>query len=238
MKVRCLIVEDEPLAADVIQQHLARVDMFELVHICQNAFDAFNYLRKYKIDLLFLDIHMPEMKGTELLKGLNNPPKVIITTAYREYALEGYELNVLDYLLKPISFDRFMQAVNKYFDSCSINNDLTYHENNSNHAYIYVREKNQVHKVTTENISYIESIGDYIKIHNHRNSITIRSTISSLEEMLPASDFLRIHRSFIININQISRFTAHSVFINDQEFPVGPSYRKSVFKVLHYPGFK
>ena len=238
MKVRCLIVEDEPLAADVIQQHLARVDMFELVHICQNAFDAFNYLRKYKIDLVFLDIHMPEMKGTELLKGLNNPPKVIITTAYREYALEGYELNVLDYLLKPISFDRFMQAVNKYFDSCSINNDLTYHENNSNHAYIYVREKNQVHKVTTEYISYIESIGDYIKIHNHQNSITIRSTISSLEQMLPASDFLRIHRSFIININQISRFTAHSVFINDQEFPVGPSYRKSVFKVLHYPGFK
>lgn len=238
MKSKCLIVDDEPLAIEVIEAHINKIDCLELAGTCKNAFEAFNFLREKKVDLLFLDIHMPEMKGTEMLKGLKNPPKVIFTTAYREYALEGYELNVLDYLLKPVSFERFMQAIDKYLETAVPGSDITFHtEEKRNESYIYVREKNQVHKLQACNIDYIESYGDYVNIYNASRKLTVRSTIAMLEDMLPKTDFLRIHRSFIISIAKITRFTANSVFINEKELPIGPSYRKEVFKELNYPGF-
>ncbi len=238
MKTRCLIVDDEPLAVEVIEFHLNKIEQLELVGTCKNAFEVYNFLRKNKVDLIFLDIHMPEMKGTDLIKNLQNPPKVILTTAYREYALEGYELNVLDYLLKPISFDRFMQAVNKYFDSAMASSDISFHANsNSDESFIYVREKNQVHKILSNNIHFIESISDYVKIHSINQKITIRYTITSIEKMLTGQEFMRIHRSYIVNSKYITKFTAHSVFIDEKEFPIGPSYKKEVFKKLNYGKF-
>lgn len=238
MKTKCLIVDDEPLAIEVIEEHINKIDCLELAGTCNNAFEAFNFLRKNKVDLLFLDIHMPEMKGTDMLKGLKNPPKVIFTTAYREYALEGYELNVLDYLLKPVSFERFIQAIDKYLELSPADSDITFHsEEKRESSYIYVREKNQVHKIQTDAIDYIESYGDYVIIHNNNRKLTVRSTITTLEGMLPKADFIRIHRSYIIGITKITRFTAHSLFVNEHELPIGPSYRKEVFKELNYPGF-
>jgi len=237
VKTKCIIVDDEPLAVEVIETHLAKIEQLELIGTCKNAFEAYNVLREKKVDLMFLDIHMPEMKGTDLIKNLKNPPKVIFTTAYREYALESYELNVLDYLLKPISFDRFMQAVNKYFDSASASSDISFHAKNSEESFIYVREKNQVHKILANNIHYIESISDYVKIHSTNQKVTIRYTISSIEKMLSSNEFLRIHRSYIINSKYITKFTAHSIFIEDKEFPIGPSYKKEVFKSLNYGKF-
>lgn len=238
MKVKCLIVDDEPLAVEVIQNHISKIEQLEVVGTCKNAFEVYNFLNENKVDLLFLDIHMPEMKGTELIKNLKNPPKIILTTAYREYALESYELNVLDYLLKPISFDRFMQAINKYFESANDSSDISFHSTNNNEdSFIYVREKNQVHKILTNNIHFIESISDYVKIHSCNQKITIRYTITSIEKMLSDADFIRIHRSYIINNKYITRFTSHSIFIEDKEFPIGPSYKKEVFKSLNYTKF-
>jgi two-component system LytT family response regulator len=237
MKIKCLIVDDEPLAVEVIENHLNKIEQLELVGTCKNAFEVYNFLREIKVDLMFLDIHMPEMKGTELIKNLNNPPKVILTTAYREYALEGYELNVLDYLLKPISFDRFMQAINKYFDSATASSDISFHAGNSEESFIYVREKNQVHKILTNNIHFIESISDYVKIHSINQKITIRYTITSIEKMLSDAEFIRIHRSYIVNKKYITKFTAHSIYIDEKEFPIGPSYKKEVFKALNYGKF-
>ena len=237
MKTKCLIVDDEPLAVEVIENHLNKIEQLELVGTCKNAFEVYNFLQENKVDLMFLDIHMPEMKGTDLIKNLKNPPKVILTTAYREYALESYELNVLDYLLKPISFERFIQAINKYYDSATASTDISFHEKSNEDSFIYVREKNQVHKILSNNILYIESISDYVKIHSSNQKVTIRYTISSIEKMLSSNEFLRIHRSYIVNSNYITKFTAHSIYIEEKEFPIGPSYKKDVFRALNYGKF-
>lgn len=239
MKTKCLIVDDEPLAIEVIESHLSKFEQFELVGTCKNAFEAINVLQAQKVDLLFCDINMPEMKGTDLIKNLKDPPKIILTTAYREYALESYELNVLDYLLKPISFERFMQAINKFNESALVRSaDISYHNSSDKkESFIYVREKHQVHKILSQNILSIESLGDYIKIITPNQKHSIRSTISSLEKMLSENEFLRIHRSFILNTKYITRFTANTIFIDDKEFPIGPSYKKEVFKVLNYGKF-
>lgn len=238
MKIRCLIVDDEPLAVEVIKNHLSKIDQLELVGTCKNAFEVYNYLHKKNVDLMFLDIHMPELKGTDLLKGIQNPPKVIFTTAYREYAIEGFELNALDYLLKPISFERFMQAINKYFEQNNDKQDVTFHQSKrSEDSYIYVREKNMVHKIQTCDILYIESLSDYVIIYYLNKKITVRNTMTAIEQMLPSQDFARIHRSYIINIHHICKFTSSSITINEKELPIGPSYSKEVFKTLNYNNF-
>ncbi len=240
MSTRCLIVDDEPLATEIIQAHLSKFKDFEIAGICHDAFEAMNFLQNNKVDLMFLDINMPEMKGTDFLRNFPHPPKVIFTTAYREYALESYELNVIDYLLKPISFERFMQAMNKYIEQKfdTISNDISYHKaDDKEDEYIYVREKNQVHKLLTCNITYIESLSDYVKIYSEDTNITIRHTISALEKLLPVSSFIRIHRSFIINLKHISSFTTNSIFICGKELPIGPVYRNEVFKTLKYEKF-
>lgn len=239
MNTKCLIVDDEPLAAEVIKNHIAKFKNLELAGVCRDAFEALNFLNNHKVDLMILDINMPEMKGTDLIKNLANPPKVILTTAYREYALEGYELNVVDYLLKPVPFERFMKSIDKFQALIRPQqNDITYHSNKkTEEGYIYVQEKNMVHKILTKNILCVESLGDYVKILNTGKNITIRYTIRAFEKLLPESNFIRIHRSFIVNIDHIVSFTTHSVFIGDKELPIGPVYRGNVFKVLKYDRF-
>ncbi len=238
MKTRCLIIDDEPLAVDVIKDHISKIEQLELVGTCKNAFEVYNYLHKKNVDLMFLDIHMPELKGTDLLKGLQNPPKVIFTTAYREYALDGFELNAVDYLLKPISFERFLQSINKYFEISPDNQDVTFHQtSHPEDSFIYVREKNMVHKILTRDVLYIESLSDYVIIYYQNKKITVRNTMTAIEEMLSKNDFVRIHRSYIINIQHISKFTAHLITINEKELPIGPSFSKEVFKTLNYNNF-
>lgn len=237
VKVKCLIVDDEPLAIEVLKSHLSKLDSFEIAGIASDAFEAFDFLNKHKTHLMFLDIHLPEMKGTELIKSLKNPPVVVLTTAYRKYALEGYDLNVLDYLLKPISFERFMQAIEKFFALFNHNDEVFLHKNGTSEEYLYLREKNLIHKILLTEIVYVESMGDNMIIHTEGRVISSRCTISSVEKLLPENGFLRIHRSYIISLKRITSFSPVSVFIGKKEFPIGPSYKKSAFKKLNYKGF-
>jgi DNA-binding LytR/AlgR family response regulator len=237
MKTRCLIVDDEPLAIEVLESHIGKMESFEVTATCQNALQAFDILSKRNIDLMFLDIQMPGMKGTDFLKHLKNPPKVIFTTAYREYALESYELDVVDYILKPISFERFFKAVNKYL--MLGNNNVIFHregEGAMDNGFVYVKANKKVHKIMLRDILYIESIKDYISVHTaNTRTITAKHTITSFEEKLPEQEFLRIHRSFIVAVKQITGFTATTIDIGNKELPIGRNHKPQVFKALKSP---
>lgn len=235
-KAKCLIVDDEPLAIEVLKTHISKIDSIEIIGTASDAIEAFDFLNKKKVDLMFLDIHMPEMKGTELIKSLKNPPAVIFTTAYREYALEGYDLNVLDYLLKPISFSRFMQAVEKFFSTFNKSDEVFLHEKGTSDEFLYLREKNIIHKIPVNEIIYAESMGDNLTIHTTNRSVTSRATISSIQKLLDESGFMRIHRSFLVSIKRITSFSPVSIYIEKQEFPIGTSYRDDVMEKLDYKG--
>lgn len=235
--VECLIVDDEPLAVEVLKSHISKLDSLEITGVANDAFEAFDFLNKQKVDLMFLDIHMPAMKGTDLLKTLKNPPSVVLTTAYREYALEGFDLNVLDYLLKPISFERFLQAVEKFNTNINKEAEITLHNRGTSEEFLYLREKNLIHKIPLKKIVYAESMGDYATIHTIDSKITNRCTISSLEKVLSENGFLRIHRSYIVSLFRITSFSPTSVYIEKNEFPIGTSYKKAVFDHLDFNGF-
>jgi DNA-binding LytR/AlgR family response regulator len=236
-KAKCLIVDDEPLAIEVLKSHIDKIDSVEIAGTACDAFDAFDFLNKNKVDLMFLDIHMPEMKGTELIKAIKNPPHVILTTAHRQYALEGYDLNVIDYLLKPISFERFMQAIEKFHALYASGSEVSVHKKGTGDEFLYLREKNIIHKIPISGIVYIESMGDNLRLFTEDREINIRSTISSVEDVLPQNEFLRIHRSFIISLKRVTSFSPVNIYIGKKEFPIGPSYKNTVFKKLDYNGF-
>lgn len=236
-KTRCIIVDDEPLAIEVLKSHVSKMDSLELVGTCSDAIEAFDLLQNQQVDLMFLDIHMPEMKGTDLVKTLTNPPAIAFTTAHREYAIESYELNVLDYLLKPISFGRFLQTIEKYKQQNVTVEDVTLHKSNGDEDYIYLREKNVIHKIPVSEIVYIESFGDYLKLHTSDREIDSRCTISSIEKALPENKFIRIHRSYLVAVDQITSFSPVMVTIGKKEFPIGTSYRKKTFEKLDYNSF-
>jgi len=231
MKVKCLLVDDEPLAIQLIQNHLAQLDSFEVVATCSNAVKALEILRSTPVDLLFLDIKMPRLTGLDFLKALKNPPAVIITTAYREYALEGYDLDLVDYLLKPVTFDRFLKAIDRYLRSkdLPIRNDVPAMEDQ---PFVHVRSAGKVHRLPADEILYIESVKDYIVIHLVNKKITAKYKISDFEAQLPGKNFLRIHRSFIVTLRKIDAFTVNHVEINGTEIPIGASYREYVMKIL------
>jgi DNA-binding LytR/AlgR family response regulator len=236
MKIDCIVVDDEPLAIEVLKSHIQKVDSLEIVSTCSDAIEAFDFLSKNQVDLMFLDIHMPEMKGTELVKTLQNPPSVVFTTAHREYAIESYNLNVLDYLLKPISFDRFLQSIEKY-NQQQIISEVSVRKNNSNEEHIYLREKNVIHKIPVSEVVYVESFGDNLKLHTAQREINSRCTISSLEKALPETDFIRIHRSYLVAIDEITSFSPVMVWIGDTQLPIGTSYRTKTFEKLDYNSF-
>jgi len=175
---------------------------------------------------------MPGQKGTDFLKNLDNPPRVILTTAYRDYALEGYELNVVDYLLKPISYDRFFRAVNKFLNIASGRSGVQDED-----KYIYLNVNKKVHKILIRDIVFAESVKDYLTVHTVSGNIVAKHTISAFELMLPGNDFIRIHRSYIVSIGKIKGFNAHSIDIGEKELPIGPNYHAQVFEKLKYPNF-
>jgi DNA-binding LytR/AlgR family response regulator len=236
-KAQCLLVDDEPLAIEVLKSHLSKLNSLEIAGTASDAINAFEFLNTNKVDLMFLDIHMPGMKGTELIKSLKNPPAVILTTAYREYALEGFDLNVLDYLLKPISFGRFMQAVEKFFAFYNVEGEISLQRNGTNDESLYLREKNLIHKIPLSEIVDAESMGDNLTINTHDRVVTTRTTLSSVEKLLPENGFLRIHRSFIVSLKHITSFSPVSVYIGKKEFPIGTSYKTHVFEKLDFKDF-
>jgi two-component system, LytTR family, response regulator len=230
MKIRCLIVDDEPLAIQLLQKHIAQLDFFEVVGACHNAVKALELLNRQPVDLLFLDIKMPQLSGLDLFKTLRNPPKTILTTAYREFALDGFDLGVTDYLLKPITFDRFFKAVERYL--AAINYAVPQILSSSEPQFIYLRSGHKYFKVNTREILYAESWKDYVHVHTASLSITSKYKISELEKELEGKGFLRIHRSFIVNLQQMTAFSAGSVEIGTKQLPIGDSYRVLVAKSI------
>ncbi len=231
MKISCLVIDDEPLAIEVIKAHLDKIPGIEIISTFQNPVEALDMIKSTKIDLIFLDIEMPLLSGIEFLKTLQHPPKVIFTTAYRNYAIESYELDVVDYLLKPISFTRFFKAINKYKNLVNIKiTESTVKEEESNN-HLYVNSNKKFIKLNFKDILYVESIKDYVKVVLHDKSVITKDSISNFEYKLP-HEFLRIHRSFIVNTNKITAFTKVDVEIGKIEIPIGTSYKDNVIYFL------
>lgn len=230
MKVKCLIVDDEPLAIRLIEKHIAKIEALEVVATCQTALKAFEILSTQPIDLLFLDIKMPDMTGIEFLRNIKNPPKTILTTAYRDYAIESYDLRVMDYLLKPITFERFFKAIDKFLEETT--KPILKVNNPTANEYIFIKSGIKNHKILLNDILFIESLKDYIRISLGNRSITTKYKISDIELELDATTFLRIHRSFIINTTKITAFSLNEIEIQGKELPIGASYRNTVLIYL------
>ncbi len=229
--ISCLIVDDEPIAREVIETHLKSISNIKIIGSCQSAIEAFGYIRNHSIDLVFLDINMPEISGISFAKSINKNIKIIFTTAYRDYAVEGFELQAVDYLLKPISFDRLLKAINNYYDIYSKQKNTPLEKSNSN-DFMFVRANRRMIKIDFDAVIYIESYSDYIKIHLEKQTIVTRETISAVEAKLPVKNFMRIHRSYIISIKNITSFTNEEIVINNTSFPISRSYKQEVLKIL------
>jgi DNA-binding LytR/AlgR family response regulator len=257
-KIICLAVDDEPPALEVIRNHISLVPSLELAAACINAVEGLSILQKTPVDLLFLDIQMPRILGTDFVRTLKNPPKVIFTTAYRKFAVEGFELDAVDYLLKPISFERFLKAVNKVMEpvgkaglagagtaaaagmvggvGAGSPNVAAMPEGPKTRAegFIHFRADRKVLKVALQDILYIESLKDYIRVVTTSKTIITKQSISSLEEMLPGTAFTRIHRSYIVALDKIESYTSELIGIAKQELPVSRMYRHELAKILKF----
>jgi len=228
--IKCIIVEDETLAQQVIQSHLQKINSFELVAICNNAIEAKEILSKQEVDLIFLDIQLPGMTGLNFLRSLENPPLVVLTTAYAEYALESYEFNVIDYLLKPISFERFSKTVNKLSVGRLFNQPLKDIENINDH--IFIKSNNKFFKVNFSEIVYIESMKDYLKIHTTDYKLITHQTMNDMEKILPAKQFIRIHKSYIVSLAFIKTIYGNSVEMGNTTLPIGINYKEKVMSFI------
>jgi len=233
MNLKCIIVDDEPLAIEIIESYVNRIESLELVGKFRNAIKAFDFLQTgVEVDLIFLDIQMPKLTGIEFLKTLKNKPKVVFTTAYREYALEGFELEVLDYLLKPISFDRFMKAVSKALAQNTSTASPIQTNSSNDDDFIFFKSDKKMIRVCLCDILYIESIKDYVKIKTSEKEVVTHQKISTLETKLSANDFIRVHRSFIVNIPKIESYSASEVELNEESIPIGRNYKAEVVERL------
>jgi len=232
MKTRCLIVDDEPLAIEIIETHLSQLDDFIIVGTCKNAIEAFQVLEKETIDLMFLDIQMPKITGIDFLKSLQHRPKVIFTTAFIDYAIEGYELDVVDYLVKPISFERFFKAISKYKNLVDQRQAPITTAKTIEQDYIYVKSNKKRHRLLFDSIWYVESVKDYVRIHLEDKSLIVKTTLTHFESQLPSNIFLRIHRSYIVNLSKVTAHTHNDIELSKMEIPIGNSYKQKVFELL------
>lgn len=241
-KIKCLVIDDEPPAREILKKYIAGVDLLQLAGECSNAVETLSFLQTNSVDLLFLDIKMPHILGTSFLRTLKNPPKVIFTTAFRKYAIEGFDLNAVDFLLKPISFERFLQAVNKVMemsiDVAENRNPLNEIVSDQSHPFLYFRADRKMVKVFLEDILFIESLKDYIKVVTTNKAIISKQSISSLEEMLPKNAFVRVHRSYIIAVNKIDTYNTDMIEIGKKEIPIGRLFRHDVSRVLNISSMK
>ncbi|MBU2928877.1 LytR/AlgR family response regulator transcription factor [Winogradskyella psychrotolerans] len=229
--ISCIIVDDEAIAREIIASHLSKIENIQIIAQCKNAIEAFNFISNHNVDLIFLDINMPEISGMAFAKSINKAIKIIFTTAYRDYAVEGFDLQAVDYLLKPIAFERLLKAVNRYFEVTSTKNKSISEPSKSN-DFIFVRSDRRMLKIEFDAILYIESYSDYIKIHLLDQTIVTRETITSIEAKLPTSRFIRIHRSYIIALEHIQSFTNEHITVNRKALSISRSYKKEVLKRL------
>jgi DNA-binding LytR/AlgR family response regulator len=229
---KCIIIEDEPLAAEVLQDYIRQVPFLQLTCVCSDAFYAMESLQKFDIDLMFLDIHLPRMKGLDLIKVLRNPPKIIITSAYQEYALQGYEFNVIDYLLKPIEFSRFLKAVNKIEQTKETVLPARPVVPATERAHLFFNVGKKKVKVFLDEILYIESMKEYIRVNTKSKSVLTKFKLSQVDGLLSENNFLRIHRSFIVAKDKIEAFSATEVELGGKRLPIGRSYKELVLSVL------
>ena len=233
MNIKCLIIEDEPLAVDIIRDYISEVSFLELIAVCNDAFAAMQVLTEQKIDLIFLDLHLPKLKGLDFLATLKSPPMVIITTAYHDFAVKSYEFNVVDYLLKPIEFSRFMVAINKIMLLENSKNTFIQEpiiENKITELYFNVNKKKA--RIDLSSILYIESQKENIKIVCQDKTIITRYLISQIEKELPQHKFIRIHRSFIVGLSKIDFIDANDVEVDGKQIPIGRNYKDFVLKKL------
>jgi two-component system LytT family response regulator len=232
--VNCIIVDDEPVAREILENHLGKIDHINIVSSCRNALEAFKAINSHPVDLVFLDINMPDISGLSFAKSMSKDLKIIFTTAYRDYAVDGFDLKAVDYLLKPISFERLLQGINKYFEEISAvgprySGEIELEKDDS----IFVRSDRKMVKVCFSDILFIESLSDYIRIHLEGNkTVTTRETLSNIEARLPQNDFIRTHRSFVVSMQKIESFTSETIGIGRHEIPISRSYRDEVVKRL------
>ncbi|WP_412985004.1 LytR/AlgR family response regulator transcription factor [Pontimicrobium sp. IMCC45349] len=231
--LKYIIIDDEPLAHDIIVEFCGMLPHLQLEKQCYNAMEAMQFLSKSKVDFMFLDINMPKLTGLDFLKTLSTPPKVIITTAYKEHALEGYELNVVDYLLKPFSFDRLVTAINKLkSESTEIKVEQKINDKSSSTQRMFVKGDKKHHQIALEDLLYIEAYGNYTKLYLKDEMIVSHEKISFYESILTNGNFLRIHKSFVVAIDKIRFIEGNRILIQDYKIPIGQTYKSNVNKLL------
>jgi DNA-binding LytR/AlgR family response regulator len=230
---KCLIVDDEPIAREIIQTYCTHLPMLAVVASCGNALEAKQVLQKYKIDILLLDINMPVLDGIAFLKTLKNPPQIIFTTAYKEYAVDAFDLAACDYLLKPFSLDRFIVAIDKAIEKINIYPIEAYkHQAELTDDYIFIKTDGKIYKILFDDLLFAEAQGNYTKIVTTESILLPTMTFSSFEEMLPKALFPRVHRSFIINKSKITHIEGNRVYINKNEIPIGSNYKDAFLSML------
>jgi DNA-binding LytR/AlgR family response regulator len=229
--IRCLAIDDEPLALDVIEKYISRLPELQLAGKCTSAKEAFDFLHKQEVDLLFLDIQMPEVSGIQFLKSLKNSSMVIFTTAYERYALESYDLDVVDYLLKPIPFERFLKAVHKAIEIFDLQKLRALPEQPLN--FIFVRSDYQMVKINLDEVLYIEGLKDYVKIFCGPKPVFSHHNLKAIEGKLPSTHFVRVHKSYIVSIKKIESVQKSALRVGGQEIPIGDMYREQLFKVIN-----
>ena len=230
--LKFIIVDDEPLAHEIIEEFCNMIPHIKLEHHCYNAMEAMQYLNDNSVDFMFLDINMPKLKGLDFLKTLTNPPKTIITTAYKEHALEGYDLNVVDYLLKPFSFDRLVKAVNKLSSNETSKTIIKEASNNSESNRFFIKGDKKHHQIDLNNLLFIEAYGNYTKLFLKDEMIISHEKISAFENLLPSENFLRIHKSFIVAVDKIKFIEGNRIIVEEHKIPIGQTYKNNVNKLF------
>lgn len=235
MKLRCLLIDDEPPALKVLESYMSQINGLEIVGQCRNAIEALDVLHQRTVDVIFLDIKMPKLLGTDFLRNLSQPPRVIFVSAYRDYAVEGYELDAVDYLVKPVSFERFVKAVAKLKRMTTPDKDVQTSDYRPNpQAFVYLKVDRNMQKVFINEILYIESWKDYVKLFlSGGKTILAKQSISSMENLLSEHRFVRVHRSYIVSIDKISGYNGLFIQVNKNEVPIGRLYKQAVMERLN-----
>jgi DNA-binding LytR/AlgR family response regulator len=232
MKIKCVIIDDEPLAIKVVENHLKEFQNFEVIETFNNPIEALSLLEKGNVDALFLDINMPKMNGLDFAKTLNSKMNVVITSAYREYAVESFDLNVLDYLVKPIPFNRFLKTINKITQQVYLQKGIQKEEDSSNESFIFLKVDKKLIKIKFEDILYVESLKDYIKVFTTSGNYLVHKSLTSMTEELPDSNFIRIHRSYTIAIDKVKSVEGNLVEIATTKIPIGRKYVNHAKRII------
>ncbi|HEX8575138.1 MAG TPA: LytTR family DNA-binding domain-containing protein [Flavobacterium sp.] len=234
--MNCIIVDDEPIAQEILENYISQISPLYLVAKCSNAFEAMAILHTKKVDLMFLDIKMPGLTGLDMLKTLSSPPKVILTTAFSEYAVESYEYGISDYLLKPVPFERFLKAVNKLLMPKNIDFPTAEEPMNtsSKATFMFFKADKKIYKFYFSEILFFEGCGNYVKVHTQRqNTIMVLDKLSELEEKLPSGGFIRVHKSFIVNLSHITMIEGNIIKVEQKQIPVSKTYKETLMNALN-----